>query len=109
MAEKTDFLSNGDILERSVYKYEGNQKEVVVYSETGSLVRRDLYILDDKGNEIENTGFRPDGSVYAKRSYTYEFDSNGNWIKRTSSGNVVSDKRPRLEPPSVLLRTITYY
>lgn len=109
LTEVTRFLSNGEILERSVYKYEGNQKEKVVYSENGSLVRRDLYILDDKGNEIENTGFSRDGSVYAKRSYTYEFDSNGNWIKRTSSGNVVSDRRPPLEPPSVLLRTITYY
>jgi len=109
LTEKTRFLSDGDILERSVYKYEGNQKEELVYSETGSLVQRNLYILDDKGNEIENTGFTADGSVYAKRSYTYEFDSNGNWIKRTSSGNVVSDKRPRLEPPSVRLRTITYY
>lgn len=109
LTEVTRFLSNGEILERSVYKYEGNQKEELVYSENGSLVRRDLYILDDKGNEIENTGFTRDGSIYAKRSYTYEFDSNGNWIKRTSSGNVVSDKRPRLEPPSVQLRTITYY
>jgi hypothetical protein len=105
----TRFLSNGEILERSVYKSEGTQKEEMVYSEDGSLVRRALYILDDKGNEIENTGFMPDGSVYAKRSYTYEFDSNGNWIKRTSSGNVVSAERLRREPPSVLLRTITYY
>jgi hypothetical protein len=108
LTEETRFFSDGEILERSVYKYEGNQKEKLVYSENGSLVRRNLYILDDKGNVIEDTGFTRDGSVYAKRSYTYEFDSNGNWIKRTSSGNVVS-KRPGLEPPSVHLRTITYY
>jgi hypothetical protein len=108
LTEETRFFSDGEILERSVYKYEGNQKEKLVYSENGSLVRRNLYILDDKGNVIEDTGFTRDGSVYAKRSYTYEFDSNGNWIKRTSSGNGVS-KRPGLEPPSVHLRTIIYY
>lgn len=108
LTELTLFSSNGEILERSVYKYEGNQEEKLIYSQNGSLVRRNLYILDDKGNVIEDTGFRADGSVYAKRSYSYEFDSNGNWTKRTSSGNVLS-KRPGLEPPSIQLRTITYY
>lgn len=109
LTEETHFLSNGDVLERSVYKYEKNQKEELIYSENGSLVRRHLDILDDKGNAIESTIFMPDGSVSSKRSYTYEFDSNGNWIKRTNSGNLVSDKRRRLEVPSIQLRTITYY
>ena len=106
---KTDFFSNGDILERYVYKYEGNQKEELVYSENGSLVRRHLYILDDKGNVIERTDFDADGSVRSKSSYTYEFDSNGNWTKRTMSWNIVDDRLRRLNPPTVSLRTITYY
>jgi hypothetical protein len=109
LTEKTNFFSNGDILERYVYKYEGNQKEELVYSENGSLVRRHLYILDDKGNTIERTDFDADGSVRSKSSYTYEFDSNGNWTKQTMSWNVVSDRLRRLNPPFVRLRTITYY
>ena len=109
LTEKTDFFSNGDIFERYVYKYNGNQKEELVYSENGSLVRRHLYILDDKGNAIERTDFEPDGSVRLKGSYTYEFDSNGNWTKRTNSWNVASDRLRRLGLPSVHLRTITYY
>jgi hypothetical protein len=109
LTEKTDFFSNGDIWERYVYKYERNQKEELVYSENGSLVRRHLYLLDDKSNVIESTDFDPDGSVRLKGSYTYEFDSNGNWTKRTNSWNVVSDRLRRLGLPSVLLRTITYY
>src|SRR5690349_3776991 len=55
LTEETHFFSNGDILERSVYKYEENQKEELVYSENGSLVRRHLDTLDDKGNAIEET------------------------------------------------------
>ena len=109
LTEMTDFFSNGDILERYVYKYERNQKEELVYSENGSLVRRHLYILDDKGTVIERTDFDADGSVRLKGSYTYEFDSNGNWTKRTNSWNVVSDMLRRFQPPSVHLRTITYY
>ncbi|HET9714367.1 MAG TPA: hypothetical protein VFP64_20935 [Pyrinomonadaceae bacterium] len=109
LTEKTDFLSNGDMLHRYVYKYEGNQKQELLYLEDGSPAARHLYILDDKGNAIERTDFEPDGSVRSKISYTYEFDSNGNWTKRTSSWNVVSDRLRQLDPPSVHLRTITYY
>ena len=93
--------------ERHVYKYEGNRKEELLYLENSSLGWRDLYILEDKGNEIEETDFERDGSVSSKISYTYKFDSHGNWTKRTM--NVLSDRRRRIEAPSVVLRTITYY
>jgi hypothetical protein len=109
LTEETDFSSNGDIFLRYVYKYEGNQKEELIYVQDGSLTTRALYILDDKGNAIERTDFAPDGSVRSKISYTYEFDSKGNWTKRTSSWKVVNDKYRQLMVPSVELRTITYY
>jgi hypothetical protein len=101
LTEKTDFLSNGDTRARYVYKYEGNQKEELVYSENGSLLQRNLCILDDKGNEIECTDFAPDGSVQQKTSHTYEFDSHGNWTKRTTSPKEVSKKPRPLVPASV--------
>lgn len=108
LTEMTDFLSNGELLRRHVYKYEGNQKEELVYARNGSLLWHDLYILDDKGNQIERTNFAHDGTVFSTSSFTYEFDSNGNWTKQTTSWKAHSDK-PRFEPPSVRLRTITYY
>jgi len=107
LIESTDLLSNGEIVERHVYIYEAKQKEELVYSKTGSLTYRELYILDDKGNEIEDIDLEPDGSVSSKISYSYEFDSHGNWTKRTM--NVLSDRHRRIEAPSVHLRTITYY
>jgi len=107
LIEQTDLLSNGEFVKRHVYKYEAKQKEELVYSETGSLTYRELYILDDKGNEIEDINFEPDGSVNWKISYTYEFDSHGNWTKRTM--NVLSDRDRLIEAASVDLRTITYY
>ena len=76
------------------------------YSEKGSLIWRELYILDDKGDEIEETNFERDGSASSKISYTYEFYSHGNWTKRTM--NVLLDRHRRGEA-SVRLRTITYY
>src|SRR6185503_16845887 len=98
LIEETEFLSNGDILWRRVFKYEGNQKEELFYPQNGSLTQRDLSTLDDKGNEIERTVFAPDGKVRSKVSFTYEFDSNGNWTKRTSSWSVVDERLRPFEP-----------
>ena len=109
LTEKTEFFSNGDVMERYVYKYEGNQKEELVYAENGSLIRRHLYRLDDKGNPVESTDFAPEGSVRSKTSYSYEFDSNGNWTKRTMSRNETDERLRRLETPNIQVRTITYY
>ncbi|HYV83327.1 MAG TPA: hypothetical protein VE931_07430 [Pyrinomonadaceae bacterium] len=109
LLEETEFRSNGDISLRYVYKYEGNQKEELVYVADGSMTQRDLYILDDKGNAIEQTTFAPDGSVRSKRSYTYEYDSNGSWTKKTTSWKVVDEAHRRLYAPNIQVRTITYY
>jgi len=109
LSEKTEFRSNGDFMDRHVYKYEDNQKEELVYLENGTLTRRFFYILDDKGNQIESTDFDADGKVLAKISYTYEYDANGNWTKRTSSRKEGSETLRKLDPGNVLVRTITYY
>lgn len=109
LAEKTEFRSNGDFMWRHVYKYDGNQKEEFVYLENGTLTRRELSILDDKGNEIESTQFDAEGKVVSKTSYTYEYDANGSWTKRTSSRKEASETLMRLDPGNVQIRTITYY
>ena len=108
LIEQTDFLSNGDVLSRVVFKYEGNQKEELFYPDNVTLTQRNLYIFDDKGNVTERTVFAPDGKVQSKVSYTYEFDSNGNWTKRTNSWDVLDERLRQFEPATVL-RTITYY
>jgi hypothetical protein len=108
LIEQTDFLSNGEISWRRVFKYEGNQKEELNYQEARSLTQRTVYTLDDEGNKIERTIFEPDGTVRSKISFTYEFDSKGNWTRRTSSWNVVDEKLRQFEPTTIV-RTITYY
>jgi hypothetical protein len=111
LIEKTEFFSNDDIMQRRVYKYDANQKEELVYSADGSLILRNLYELDDKGNALEQTSFAADGSVNSKTTYTYEFDSNGNWTRQTISRDVISEslRKHPIPAPSAGLRTITYY
>src|SRR5258705_4248767 len=109
LMEKTWFHSDGELWLRYVYKYTGNQREELVYSADGSLNQRYVSILDDKGNEVEETIFETrDGSIRSKESYAYEFDSNGNWTKRTSSKLVPQEGKPTYVPDSVYYRTITY-
>ena len=106
LIEKTWLQNNGDVLRRTVYKYNGNQKEELVYAEDGTLNQRFLHILDDKGNEVEKTIFGP---IRMKDLYVYEFDAKGNWTRRTTSRGVTRDGREQVEPSSVHVRTITYY
>jgi hypothetical protein len=110
LLERTWFRSNGDVSFRDLYKYDGNQLEELMYSANGSLNQRYVSVLDEKGNKLERTSFETrDGSVRSKESYTYEFDSRGNWTKRTTSRLVMKDGREQLEPRYVDYRTLTYY
>ncbi len=109
LTEKTWIGNNGKLWLRYVYKYTGNQREELVYSADGSLNQRYLSLLDDKGNEVEETIFEMrDGSIRSKQSYAYDFDSHGNWMKRTTSKLVTKDGRSSYEPQHVYYRTIVY-
>jgi hypothetical protein len=96
------FYSNGELVLRHVYKYSGDQLEELVYSKDGSLNQRYVSKLDAKGNKIERTSFDTrDNKPGATFSYVYEFDSHGNWTKRTMS--------KQGSPQYVDFRTITYW
>jgi hypothetical protein len=102
--------SSGKLWLRYVYKYQGNKKEELVYSEDGSLNRKNVSTLDDKGNEVEESFYDvKDGSVSERYSYSYEFDAKGNWIKRTASKWAAKDGKEQFAPYSITYRTITYY
>lgn len=109
LTEKKTFLNNGELRSRQVYKYNGNQREEESYSPNGSLSRRTVATLDNKGNKVEQTVFERDDSIGSRESFSYEFDSNGNWTKRTLSRIVKKDGREELQPYTVHYRTITYY
>ena len=103
-------MSSGETTARDVYKYSGNQLETLFYSRDGSLNRRLVATVDDKGNKIEETEFQtPDGPVKNKYSYAYEFDAKGNWTKRVVSKWVTKDGKSSFVAEHILYRTLTYY
>lgn len=66
---------------RSVYTYdaEGKRKEVVHYSEDGSVFSKRVTFFDDKGNSTEDIDYHPDGSRGTR--YTYRLDDKGNRVE----------------------------
>lgn len=110
LVEEAWHHSGGRLWLRYVYKFEGDKKEELVYSEDGSLNQRYVSMLDSKGNEIEQISYDvKTGSIESRYSYAYEFDSQGNWTKRTTSKWITKDGKEQFAPYYVTYRTITYY
>ena len=109
LTEESTFLNNGALWMRTVYKYKANEKEQLEYSDDGSPGQRIVYILDNKGNEVEEKVFNEKGEARYKITYTYEFDSNGNWTKRTAKHVEITEGGELAMPTTVYFRTITYH
>lgn len=100
----------GEATQRIVYTLKANRKETRWYDGGGQSIGRQVERLDARGNPVETTeyGFVDEKTegVMLKTSYTaYEFDAQGNWVKRlkTESGSDSPEER-RVEH-----RTITYF
>lgn len=109
LIEKLVYGSSGKLISRYVYSVKGNQREELFYTVDGTLDRKLMSVLDEKGNKVEETIFGRDGSVRDRYSYTYEYESSGNWTKRVRAKWVTKGGKSYFEPSGVTYRTITYY
>ena len=92
--EIDDYDSKGNIIKRTFYT-DGN----LDYTE------RNKY--DDKGNPTEVVRFDGAGKQWIKETYTYEFDSHGNWT--TERVEALADPLFDIAPKTTITRRITYY
>jgi hypothetical protein len=92
---------------RVTYTYDdkGNKVQDKTYDADGSWAVSHIYSYDSKGNMVDEKIMQADG-LNGRNTFTYEYDSNGNWTKRVSNSLGPFDKRPRVE---VIGRNITYY
>jgi TonB family protein len=74
-----------------------------------SLVGKEIYKYDAKGNIVEMTVRGDDGSIVSQEVYAYEFDAVGNWKKMTTSVALIENGDITYEPTEVTYRTIAYY
>ncbi len=92
----------------SVYDAKGLRTERRMFTKQGLFARR-TYAYGADGNPTEEAEYDPKGGLVGKQSYSYELDSTGNWIKRITSSQGMSDGKPVSEPVAVTYRTITFY
>jgi TonB family protein len=98
------------LLETTAYDLKGRRIENAFYPvDEGSVIGKEEYTYDDKGNVTEKILRDDSGAVLGKEVYTYEFDAVGNWTEMTTLIAVVEDGKVSFEPTEVTHRTITYF
>lgn len=98
------------VLETITYDNKGTRVDSAYFlTAGGTLTGKEVYKYDDRGNMVEMTLHNEDGSLQARETYSYEFDSVGNWVKMTTSVAVIEGGKLTFEPTEVTYRTIAYY
>lgn len=97
------------LLELTTYGIKGNRIENISYPIPDSLVGKEEYKYDQRGNIVEMTLRDDQGLIINREAYTYEFDSFGNWTKMVTSLVLFENGELKKEPVEVTYRTLTYY
>ena len=114
--------SNGNVIEMLLIDNDGSEGNRIVwkYDEKGNSIERWLYTSDGKLNSRSTSSFNDKGyedkavaedpnSSKTYISYSYEYDSQGNWIKRVESVLTATNDKQSYVPKYVQYRTIKYY
>lgn len=97
------------LVEITTYGIKGNRIENTSYPIAGSLVGKEEYKYDSRGNITEMTLRDDRGAILSREAYSYEFDKFGNWTKMVTNLVVFENGELKREPIEVTYRTVTYY
>ncbi len=97
------------LIEVTTYGIKGNRIENTSYPIGGSLVGKEEYKYDSRGNITEMTLRDDRGAIVSREAYAYEFDKFGNWTKMVTNLVVFENGALKQEPVEVTYRTLTYY
>ena len=97
------------LVELTTYGIKGNRIENTSYPIGGSLVGKEEYKYDKRGNITEMTLRDNSGAILSREAYSYEFDKFGNWTRMVTSLVVFENGELKREPTEVTYRTLTYY
>ena len=97
------------LVEITTYGIKGNRVENTSYPIGSSLVGKEEYKYDERGNITEMTLRDNRGAILSREAYSYEFDKIGNWTRMVTSLVVFENGELKREPVEVTYRTVTYY
>lgn len=104
--EESHYLPESDTWVKIANRFDerGNKIESSTLKPDGTIFRNLKFIYDANNNMIEEQGISGDllkGEMFNKHNYTYEYDKNLNWIKKTRFING--------KPNSITERVIEYF
>jgi len=103
--------ADGTPVRRVAYSYDkaGKLFSVAQYGATGSISQK--WIYDGDGIVKKRNGFDNAGSLVRQESYSYEYDTVGNWVKRVTTSRTpgLQNKEAAGDQVEVTYRTIKYY
>ncbi|MBI4945653.1 MAG: hypothetical protein HY840_04545 [Bacteroidetes bacterium] len=101
--EETDYDSNGDLAGVNKFDSKGNRIELHIYMkfDNKNSGSNSVYKYDDMGSIIEEQTDWTDGTFHSRNKYTYDYDKQGNWVKKIEFENDV--------PKYITVRDITYF
>lgn len=79
----------GNVIKRITFKYDDLKRviEENTLKPDGTLTTRYTYKYDNNGNKIEHAAYNPDNTLKGILTFKYEYDSSGNWAKKTTFKN----------------------
>ena len=94
-------MKSGFGIAKYIYNDQGKWIECVLYKPDGNIDEKYISLYDKKGNVINKTSYDSEGHTIRNFTWSYEYDSHGNWIKKTEGGD--------FDDPAMVVREIKYY
>lgn len=109
--ERSNYDADNSLDSKWVWFYDAEGKETVRYGYQGdgSLDRKLVWAHDRGGEIIKTTEYSAQGKMEEERSYSYDFDEVGNWIKKGMQMLILGSEPPQYRPGPVIYRTFTYW
>jgi hypothetical protein len=99
----------GDDGTKHIHRYDekGHVVKTLAYTVDGHFDGETKYDYDVFGNDLESRTIDSKGNLISHRTYTYEYDTKKNWIKKISKW-LIKEGKP-FDEIGIMERTITYY
>lgn len=92
-----------------IWNNQGKVSEAIGFSPTGEILGKGTISYDEKGNIAGVVYSLSDGSPEKREKYTYDFDGQGNWVKKTLYHWVTEEGQSSYKLMNITYRTIVYY
>jgi hypothetical protein len=107
---RNTYSIDGALTRQDFYTYDekGRQASYIVQNESKVPVIHWTHTYNERGDRKENFVYNREGALYLKETFSYEFDSVGNWVKKRVDIEKFKDGQTGKEV-LIIYRKLTYY